>query len=177
MNAFLSLQRLLLKSGASVDATVLNAPSSTQNATRNRDPEMSETRKGNTGYFSMRVHLGTDVRGILHAVTPTTAREADINRLPDLLRGGERSVHGDRGYYRHETIDSLRRRGIRARNRRWSSMRARVEHPLPRDQTAVGTRQGLLPGPKKERGTGVCVVDGAGQPLSRAPPAAATRGA
>src|SRR5215813_5689769 len=37
---------LLLKSGTIVDATIINAPSSTKNAKEERDPEMHQTRKG-----------------------------------------------------------------------------------------------------------------------------------
>ena len=36
-----------MKSGTIVDATILNAPTSTKNATGTRDPEMRQTRKGN----------------------------------------------------------------------------------------------------------------------------------
>jgi len=47
VNRLLSEKRLLLKSGTLVDATIIHAPSSTKNETRARDPEMSQTRKGN----------------------------------------------------------------------------------------------------------------------------------
>src|SRR5262245_12342392 len=46
----LTAKRLLLKSGTIVDATIIAAPSSTKNAARARDPEMKQTRKGNTWY-------------------------------------------------------------------------------------------------------------------------------
>src|SRR5215813_7918577 len=44
----LAERRLMLKSGTIVDATIISAPSSTKNATEARDPEMKQTRKGNT---------------------------------------------------------------------------------------------------------------------------------
>ncbi len=115
VNRLLADQRLLLKSGTLVDATIIAAPSSTKNADRSRDPEMTQTRKGNQWYFGMKVHIGTDRRGIVHTVTTTTAKEADITQLPALLHGQEKAVHGDRGYYSHDAVEFLRSRGIRAR--------------------------------------------------------------
>src|SRR5262249_22948922 len=47
----LAERRLMLKSGTIVDATIISARSSTKNATETRDPEMKQTRKGNTWYF------------------------------------------------------------------------------------------------------------------------------
>jgi len=57
-----------------VDATIINAPSSTKNAKQARDAEMHQTRKGKQWYFGMKVHTGTDV-------------VADVNVLGELLHG------------------------------------------------------------------------------------------
>lgn len=148
INRLLSKKRLLLKSGTLVDATIISAPSSTKNKDKARDPEMTQTRKGNQWYFGMKVHIGTDCQGIAHTVTTTTAKDADITQLPALLHGQERVVHGDRGYFSAEANRYLRQRGMRsrlqkrasaghpltetekARNRKWSSARAFVEHPF-----------------------------------------------
>jgi len=62
-------RRLLLQSGTIVDATIIAAPSSTKNAAQARDPEMRQTKKGNTWYFGMKVHVGTDPRGLVHSLT------------------------------------------------------------------------------------------------------------
>jgi len=141
-------KHLLLKAGTLVDATIIAAPSSTKNEDRSRDPEMTQTKKGNQWYFGMKVHIGTDRKGIVHTVTTTTAKEADITQLPHLLHGEETVAHGDRGYYSHDAVDFLRKRGIhsrlqkraasghplsrteKARNKKWSSARAFVEHPF-----------------------------------------------
>lgn len=40
-------QGLLLRRGSIVDATIINAPSSTKNKKKARDPEMHQTKKGN----------------------------------------------------------------------------------------------------------------------------------
>jgi IS5 family transposase len=69
---------VLLKQGTIVDATILEAPSSTKNATGTRDPEMKQARKGKTWHFGMKVHVGTDLQGLAHTVTTTHAAEADI---------------------------------------------------------------------------------------------------
>jgi IS5 family transposase len=45
---------LRLNTGTIVDATILNAPSSTKNARQERDPEMHQTRKGKQWYFPAR---------------------------------------------------------------------------------------------------------------------------
>jgi len=67
----LTAKRLLLTSGTIVDATIIAAPSSTKNAAQGRDPAMKQTRKGNTWYFGMKLHVGTDVRRRVHSVTAT----------------------------------------------------------------------------------------------------------
>jgi IS5 family transposase len=148
VNRLLADKRLLLKSGTLVDATIISAPSSTKNKDKARDPEMTQTRKGKQWYFGMKVHIGTDRKGITHAVTTTTAKNADITQLPALLHGKERTVHGDRGYFSAEANRYLRQRGMhsrlqkraaaghplstseKARNKKWSSVRAFVEHPF-----------------------------------------------
>jgi IS5 family transposase len=85
-------RRLLLRAGTSVDATIIAAPSSTRNATASRDPEMKQTRKGCNWHFGMKLHIGTDKRGIVHTVLATDARTADITQLRGLLHGQEREV-------------------------------------------------------------------------------------
>ena len=47
VNAHLARKGLLLKRGSIVDATIIEAPSSTKNAEGERDPEMHQTKKGN----------------------------------------------------------------------------------------------------------------------------------
>jgi len=42
---------LSLRQGASVDATIIHAPSSTKNKDGERDPEMHQTKKGNQYFF------------------------------------------------------------------------------------------------------------------------------
>ena len=44
---------LMLKAGTAVDTTIIAAPSSTQNSTGGRDPEMHQTKKDNQWHFGM----------------------------------------------------------------------------------------------------------------------------
>lgn len=148
VRALLEERKLLLKTGTIVDATIISAPASTKNADHARDPEMGSTKKGATWHFGMKVHIGTDKRGITHTVTATSASVNDFTQLPELLHGEEREIYGDRSYWSEEHRWLCRRVGLRYRvnrrgkrahaitdnqlrvNRGRSSVRARVEHPF-----------------------------------------------
>jgi len=54
----LQAQGLKVASGTIVDATIINALSSTKNQSGERDPEMKQTKKGNQWYFGMKAHIG-----------------------------------------------------------------------------------------------------------------------
>ena len=71
----------LLRAGTIVDATIIAAPSSTKNATATRDPEIKQTRKGRNWHFGMKLHIGTDKRGIVHSVRATAAAVADVTQM------------------------------------------------------------------------------------------------
>jgi transposase, IS5 family len=146
IGSLLDEKGLILKQGTIVDATILSAPSSTKNQTRSRDPEMRQTKKGNTWYFGMKVHVGTDTRGVVHTLVTTDAAQSDIGQLPNLLHGREREIYGDRAYWREADRRAWRSRGGRYRvtrrghptapvsdhwreiNRSRSRVRARGEH-------------------------------------------------
>jgi IS5 family transposase len=83
IRSLLEEKRLLLKSGTIVDATIIHAPSSTKNRSGKRDPEIKQTRKGKQWYFGMKVHTGTDKRGLTHSLTVTNAAQADIKQMPE----------------------------------------------------------------------------------------------
>jgi IS5 family transposase len=141
----LAAKALKVATGTIVDATIINAPSSTKNADKARDPEMPQTKKGNQWYFGMKAHFGVDSRSkLIHAVQATPANVADSTALPDLLHGNEARVW-DRGQravirqYAPRAKDFVNRRyrhrGIvdeveRAKNRTKSKVRAKVEHPI-----------------------------------------------
>ena len=105
----LSENNILLKRGSVVDATLIDAPSSIKNKTKQRDPEMSQTKKGNQWYFGMKAHIGTDVQsGLVHTVTGTTAKDSDHSQLKTCLHGEEEFVLADRGYHKNSrTLNQL----------------------------------------------------------------------
>ena len=77
----------MMKGGTIVDATIINAPSSTKNAEKARDPEMHQTKKGNEWKFGMKCHIGVDAgSGLVHTMTVTAANEHDITQAASLLR-------------------------------------------------------------------------------------------
>jgi len=99
INAHLAEHGLLLKEGSIVDATIIEAPSSTKNRDGQRDPEMHQVKKGNQWYFGMKAHIGVDAgTGITHTLLTTPANISDVTQAHNLLHGEERTVHGDAGY-------------------------------------------------------------------------------
>ena len=99
INAHLESQGLKLREGTIVDATIIEAPSSTKNRAGERDPEMHQTKKGNQWHFGMKAHIGVDSEtGIVHSMTTTAANAHDITEAHNLLHGRETVVWGDAGY-------------------------------------------------------------------------------
>ena len=99
VNALLRGKGLLLKAGTVVDATLIAAPSSTKNASGERDPEMHQTKKGNQWLFGMKAHIGADAAsGLVHTVRGTAANVHDVVEANALLHGKETDVYGDAGY-------------------------------------------------------------------------------
>ena len=144
---YLTTQGLQVSRGTIVDATIISAPSSTKNRTKERDPEMHQTKKGNQWYFGMKAHIGVDSQTkLIHSVAATAANVHDSQVLPKLLHGRETRVWGDSAYsgqrdvirqhapqaksfiqakaHRHRPLSEE----ARARNRTKSKVRAKVEH-------------------------------------------------
>ena len=89
----------LVSGGTIVDATIINAPDSTKNREKQRDPEMHSVKKNAKWYFGMRAHVGVDpVHGFVHTVVSTAANEAECKVAPRLLRPDDSVVYGDAGY-------------------------------------------------------------------------------
>ena len=166
----------MLKEGTIVDATIINAPTSTKNKRKERDPDMHSTRKGNQWYFGMKAHIGVDVQaGLTHSFTTTAANQHDLNEAHNLLHGEEQYVFGDAGYQGAETREDLEnckaewliaeRPGVlkklkeRPRKNRLAitlerskaSIRAKVEHPFRIIKRQFGFRKARYRGlPKND---------------------------
>lgn len=147
VNEYLKENGLTLSRGTIVDASIINAPSSTKNKDRQRDPDMKQTRKGNQWYFGMKAHIGVDSRSkLIHSVVATPANVHDSVILGDLLHGNETRIYGDSAYTGQKKVmaekapnakDFTQKKGCRNRpltdeerqkNRQKSKIRARVEH-------------------------------------------------
>lgn len=99
VNELLAAKGLVVKSGTAVDATIINAPSSTKNSSGQRDPDMHQTKKGQQWYFGMKAHVGTDLgTGVVHSLVTTPANAADVTQVDGLLHGQETDVFADAGY-------------------------------------------------------------------------------
>ena len=106
---WLSEAGVLLKEGTLMDATIIEAPSSTKNKTGERDPEMHQTKKGNQWHFGMKAHIDVDARtGLMHSFTTTSANEHDLNQAEHLLHGHEDFIFADAGYRGAEKRDELK---------------------------------------------------------------------
>ena len=92
----------MVNKGAIVDATIIAAPSSTKNASDQRDPEMKQTKKGNTCYFGMKAHVGTDTGSLVHSVVVTPANTHNAAVMYACLHGGKQEMYGDKAYVHAE---------------------------------------------------------------------------
>ena len=158
----LAANGLQVATSTMVDATIINAPSSTKKREKARDPEMHQTRKGNQWHFGMTAHIGVDSRTkLIHAVVATPANVADSRVPPQLLHGRETRVWGDQAYRGQRAVirqhaprardfsnRRYRQRGMvdlaeRAKNRTKSKVRAKS---LPRRRRGSSIRSGSSSG-------------------------------
>jgi len=110
---YLSDKGLMLREGTIVDATIIDAPSSTKNQDRTRDPEMKQTKKGNQWYFGMKAHVGTDTdRGLVHSIAVTHAGVHDSQMTEELLHGEENALYGDKAYADNRRKEAFESQGI-----------------------------------------------------------------
>jgi IS5 family transposase len=154
VNELLTQRGLLLKTGTVVDATLIAAPTSTKNKSKERDPEMHSSKKGNQWYFGMKAHIGADAEsGLVHTVRGTSGHVSDIAEAHNLLHGKETLGFGDAGYQGVEKRPDARadviwhiamrpgkRRALNKDNeadamldqieKLKASVRAKVEHPF-----------------------------------------------
>jgi transposase, IS5 family len=82
--------------------------------------------KGKNWHFGMKLHVGTDLRGLVHTVKATHAGAADITQLPGLLHGQEREVFGDQAYWKQADRQAYAARAVRYRMNR----RSKPKQPL-----------------------------------------------
>ena len=99
----------IMHGGTIIDATIINAPSSTKNAEKKRDPEMHQTKKGNEWKFGMKCNIGVDAgSGLVHSITATSANVHDITEAHKLIRKDDEVVYGDSGFLGIEKREEIR---------------------------------------------------------------------
>jgi len=154
VNLLLGAKGLMLRSGTVVDAALISAPSSTKNASGERDPERHQSEKGQQWFFGMKAHIGVDAdSGLVHTVRETSSNVNDVVEANSLLHGQETDVFADAGYQgahkRPDAKDDVQwhvamRPGLRKlldeanpmdtltdqHERIKASIRAKVEHPF-----------------------------------------------
>ena len=152
INAHLAQQGLLMRAGTIVDATIIAAPSSTKNASGERDPDMHQAKKGNQWHHGMKAHIGVDAESCLvHSLVSTAANVNDVTQAGKLLHGEETDAFGDAGYRgvdkreeaqgpqwhiamqpgkRKHQSDSTLGQMLEKVEKIKSSIRAKVEHPF-----------------------------------------------
>ncbi|KHJ63034.1 IS5 family transposase, partial [Burkholderia glumae] len=145
---------LMMKEGTLVDATIIEAPPSTKNAEKRRDPDMHQTKKGNAWHFGMKAHIGVDAdSGLVHSVVGTSANVSDVSQAHALLHDHEQEALGDAGYIGVDKRNEMKGRSVKWRvaakrgkikamqdgalkdlmialERTKAQIRARVEHPF-----------------------------------------------
>ena len=115
INAHLESQGLKLREETIVDATIIEAPSSTKNRAGERDPQMHQAKKGNQWHFGMKAHIGVDSEtGIGHSMSARPANVHDVTEAHNPLHGGETVVWGHAGYQGvHKQEKNLGLAGVR----------------------------------------------------------------
>ena len=102
----LAQRGLILKKGTIVDSTIIEAPSSTKNKEKKRDPDAHQAKKGNTWHFGYKAHIGVDRdSGLVHTIKATAANVSDVSETANLLHGEEETCHADAGYIGAEKRD------------------------------------------------------------------------
>jgi IS5 family transposase len=143
----LAAKGALLRGGTIMDATLIAASPSTKNKAGKRDPDMSQSKKGNQWDFGMKAHIGVDARsGLVHTAGVTTGSVHDAKVMDNLIRADDRAVFGDKGYVNEKKKRAARAAGVywavkekpkagrrlsssqKERNRKHGSVRAKVEH-------------------------------------------------
>ena len=109
VNSFMEANGRMMHGGSIVDASIIDAPKSTKNMNKSRDPEMHQTKKGNQWYFGANMHVGADMgSGLIHTVKVTSANVHDATVAHELLREDDKVVYGDSAYCSLENHEEIK---------------------------------------------------------------------
>jgi IS5 family transposase len=155
---------LILRKGTIVDATLVQAArkkrrgGSDEPPGSQQDTDATATKRGKKGYFGYKGHIGVDQgSGIIRQARFTTASVHDAKECKRLISGDERAIFGDKGYADDTLKRDCRKNGVyygvldkgrrgrpqlstrqKKRNRRKSSIRAKVERPFAHFKRLMG---------------------------------------
>ena len=135
---------LILKKGTIVDSTIIEAPSSTKNKKKERDPDAHQVKKGNTWHFGYKAHIGVDQdSGLVHSVEVTSANTHDVTMVPKLLTGEETTVYGDSGYLGAEKRDDAITRNTKGKKIKYKTNRrpSQIRKKSVRSQAQIKRRE------------------------------------
>ena len=178
VSAHLEERGCLLRGGTIMDATLIAASPSTKNRERRRDPDMSQSKKGNQWYFGMKAHVGVDAKsGLVHTAAVSSGKVHDAKAVHGLIRKDDRAVFGDKGYVNEKLKRAARAAGVlwavkdkpnagrklsttqRKRNRKHGSVRAKVEHVFRVMKCQFGYRRVRYRGIKKNAAQIFSILD------------------
>jgi IS5 family transposase len=171
VNKWLSNAGIYLKEGTIVNATVIEAASSTKNKVKKRDTKMHQTQEGKQWFFGLKAHIGVDARtGLTHSLSTTAANVHDITETENLLDDEESFISADLGYrgaQKREELKSIKAdwlipempskvRTLKKHPRKnkqpiqteyiKASIRAKVEHPFKIIKCQFGFRKVMYRG-------------------------------
>jgi IS5 family transposase len=127
-----------VNTGTIVDASIIQAPSSTKNAAQARDPEMCQTKKGNQWYFGMKAHVGVDSKSkLIHAVVCHLRPGEPVHRAASLTAGLTGGTLSAASVHRATTTSN---RPIRGQN----GITTRSPRSASRRSSAKGARNSLV---------------------------------
>ena len=111
---------LILKEGSIVDATLIHSSEPKRKkdkegkviSNKAADSDATYTSKRGRKHHGFKIHIASDVNGMIKEVITTTAKESDIKQLDKLTENEKSFVFADSGYMSKEKKKSLRKKGI-----------------------------------------------------------------
>ena len=158
----LDSQGIIVHEGSLIDATIVIQSKGSKNdkGENKRDHDASFTKKNKMSYHGYKIHIASDLSGIVTDFRFSTARDRDSRYIDELIEDEDTLVLADSAYSSKERRVSLHNRGIcdgiiHKRNRSqkelsvWqefcnkvvSKLRSKVEHPFAMLKHQLGYRR------------------------------------
>jgi len=120
INRIMIEQRLILKEGSIVDATLIHSSEPKRKkdesgkviSNKAADSDASYTSKRGQKYHGYKIHTAVDKNGMIKTISTTTAKESDINQLDTLTEDEKSYIIADSGYMSKAKKQLSRAKGI-----------------------------------------------------------------